>query len=594
MKKRVVSILLCAVMTLSILSGCGSSKEEASAPVSSADDAMEEVSSEGNEESSIWLIGDEDSAELSLGIAVGVTDKEPDDMWFFKHYEKMTGVHMDVTTVLEQDWKDKIQVMMASGEYPGIIWCSNNTKWSSEEMAEYSNDGTFLDLTDYLEYMPNYKREMDKIEGSWKAVTAPDGGMYSLASINPALYDTENKTWINHEWLANVGLEVPETLDDFYNVLKAFKEQDADGDGNTDNEIPYSSFFGTDDDSIRTFMLNAFGFDTEGNPKFNVGIQSWDGEVVYMPMTERYKEYLEYMKKLMDEGLLDQDLFSQDLTQYHAKTSEGICGVIGDRPSSADSDAYESYTRFILKYDENSEKVVFQYNPVQYGSVVITDNCEDPVLAAKWIDLFYAPENAYNLQAGPIVVQYPDGTQEIWTEGVEENPGIGCVIEVDEEGNFVAVSFPGVDETLGAWAWLCLEHPAQTMFNTTIGEYYYYGELFGGWPSNVEEEYEFERARYENADNDPSSRWLGYERASDIAAAYEYRSFGYPQVYLSAEQQEWVNEHKTILEDYVLQMEAKFITGAADLDTEYDAFIEELKNKGAEEYLDIYVDLYNG
>ena len=583
MKKKLISILLCMVTTLSVLSGCGGDSEEGGGSKKG-----------GNEkDSSIWLIGDEDSAELSMGLAVGVTDKDPEDMWFFKYYEEMTGVHMDVTAVLEQDWKDKIQVTMASGEYPGIIWCNAATKWTSEEMTKYSNDGTFLDLTDYIQYMPNYKREMDKVEGSWKAVTAPDGGMYSFASVNPANYDSLYTTWINHEWLDNLGLEVPETLDDFYNVLKAFKELDADGDGDADNEIPFSSYFGTDSNCIRTSMLNAFGFDTAGETSFNIGIQSWNDEVVYMPLTERYKEYLEYMKKLMAEGLLDQDLFSQDLTQYHAKTSESICGVIGDRPSVADTDSFEKYTRFLLKYNENSEKVVYQASPVQYGSIVLTDNCEDPVLAAKWIDLFYAPENAYNLQAGPIIVEYPDGTQEIRTEGITENPGLGCVIKVDEDGKFLVAEFPGVDEELGAWAWLCLEHPAQTMFNTTIGEYYYYGELFDGWPSNVEEELAFEKGRYENEETDFSNRWLGYERAQDIEAAYEYRSHGYPQVYLTEEQQEWVDEHKTILEDYVLQMEAQFITGAADLDTEYDAFIEELKNKGAEEYLDIYVELYN-
>lgn len=594
MKKRLVSILLCVAMVITMFSGCGSSGETAE---SSSEEAAESSSGEENvteetsgEKSSIWLVGDDESAELSLGIQVGVTDKEPDDMWFFKHYEKMTGVHMDVTAVLSQDWADKKQVMMASGEYPGIIWGGN---WTTEEISEYSSDGTFLDLTDYIEYMPNYKREMDNIEGSWKIVTSPGGGMYSFAYINPAQYNTANTTWINHEWLANLGLEMPETLDDFYNVLTAFKDEDADGDGDAANEIPYASYYGTDANSLRTFMLNAFGFDTEGSTKFNVGIQSWDGEVVYMPMTERYKEYLEYMKKLMDEGLLDQDLFSQDKTQYHAKTSEGICGVLGDDPSEANSDEYESYTRFILKYDEASEKIAYQESPVQYGSVVITDNCEDPVLAAKWIDLFYAPENAFNVQSGPIILEYPDGSTEIVTEGVTEDPGIGCHVLVDEEGNYISVSFPGVDEELGAWDWLCLEHPANTMFNSTIGEYYYYGVLFEGFPSNVEEELAYERGRYENPDEDESGRMIGYERSNDIAAAYKYRSHGYPQVYLSTEQQEWVDEHKTILEDYVLQMEAKFITGAADLDTEYDAFIEELKNKGAEEYLDIYVELYN-
>lgn len=612
MKKKRIGILLCAAMTISMLSGCGDSAPEQtggdSARAESGESSAEEESASGSSQestaqaegkSSLWLLGDQDSATLSMVIPVGVTDKEPTDMWFFKYYEEMTGVHMDVTGILAADWGDKKTIMMASGEYPGIIWSGG---WSTKEMTEYSQNGTFLDLTDYIQYMPNYKREMDKMEGSWRYVTSPDGGMYSLAAVNPANYDSLMRMWINRKWLDNVEMDAPETVDELYQVLKAFKEKDADGDGDTANEIPLCGYFGTNGTNVRTTMLNAFGFDTKGELDFNVGLESWNGnQVVYMPLTERYKEYLAYMKKLMEEGLMDQDMFSQDQAQFQAKAAEGRGGVLGAGSfldTTAEGD-YEAYERLIPKYDESSEKVVAHADSVRYGSVVITDKCEDPVLAAKWIDMFYTPENAFNFQSGPIIIEHADGTVESRTEGISENPNVGCHVQVDENGKYLAVSFPGVDipelnpDKLGAWDWLCLEHPANAMFNSTIGEYYFYGQLFEGFPGNVEEEIAYEFSRYENEEADFSNRSIGYTRGSDVRESAPYWRSGYPTVYPSVEQQEWLDEHKKILEDYVLQMEAKFITGAADLDKEYDAYIQELKNKGAEEYQKIYVELYN-
>lgn len=600
MKKKRMNLIAGTVLLASLLAGCGG------APAKTADDGAvsaggtnpaAEQGKEGMDgiKSSLWLIGDQDKAELSLGLRVGVTDREPDDMWFFKYYEEMTGVHMNVTAVVSQDWNDKKTIMLASGDYPGIIWGGD---WTTREMTEFSQNGTFLDLTDYIRYMPNYKREMDGFEGTWKYVTSPDGGMYSLASINPANYVISTAgTWIKRDWLKNVGAQEPETLEEFYQVLRAFKEKDADGDGNPDNEIPLSAFCGTKGNNIRTFMLNSFGFDTNGNIDFNMALESWNSNTpVYMPLTVRYREYLAYMKKLMNEGLIDQDMYSQDEVQCKAKTTEGRSGVVTGAPQYTTED-YELYDCIALKYDKDAKKVVYQTDSVAYGAVVITDNCEDPELAAKWIDLFYAPENAYNLQAGPIILEYPDGTLESRTEGITEDPGVGCHIVVDEDGKFDAVTFPYVDDAqknpdnLGPWDWLCLEHPANGMFNSTLSEYYYYGCLYDGFPGNLEEEMAFERKR--SQEGDKTSRGEGYSRYYMIEKTWDGWTHGYPAVYPSSEQQAWLDEHKKILEDYVFQMEAKFITGAADLDTEYDAYIEELKKKGADEYQKIYVDLYN-
>jgi len=112
-------------------------------------------------------------------------------------------------------------------------------------------------------------------------------------------------------------------------------------------------------------------------------------------------------------------------------------------------------------------------------------------------------------------------------------------------------------------------------------------------PTTAEDQYQTQLARYERADpTDNSNRGEGWWRWQNIKHNYDLIQFGYPTVYLNDEQQTFMDENSTIINDYVMQMEAKFITGAASIDGEFDGFIEELKKLGAEEYEKIYQDVY--
>src|SRR5699024_4473307 len=105
--------------------------------------------------------------------------------------------------------------------------------------------------------------------------------------------------WYNGEWLDNLGVEeLPKTTDELYDLLVRFRDEDPNGNGKAD-EIPISEEGIV---SLRTFTLGSFGI------KY-WGIEQFDGEVRYSPATENYKAFLEYMKKLYDEKLLDPEIF---------------------------------------------------------------------------------------------------------------------------------------------------------------------------------------------------------------------------------------------------------------------------------------------
>ena len=108
--------------------------------------------------------------------------------------------------------------------------------------AELGAQGYILPLNEYLDNSSvGYAAAFEKLPGLRDYITTPDGNIYSLPNVDGSLHVQYNmKLWINTTWLENLGLEMPTTTEEFYDVLKAFKEQDANGNGDPDDEIPLS------------------------------------------------------------------------------------------------------------------------------------------------------------------------------------------------------------------------------------------------------------------------------------------------------------------------------------------------------------------
>jgi len=527
---------------------------------------------------------------MSMTLMVNASDKAPNDMWFFQYYKELTGVNWEITGILASDWGEKKPIIMATGEYTDVYWRGG---WGNNEIYLNGSNGIFIDLKPYMDYAPDFVAEMDKIEGSWNYITTPDSKIYSLTPITPLNFLSSVFFYVNGAWLDNLSLNKPETIDDFYNVLTAFKEEDADGDGDTTDEIPYGAYWSG---AMRRMMLNSFGFDTSTSG--DIALATWnDNEVVYMPLTARYKEYLVYMNKLMEEGLIDSELFTQDETQFKAKSTQGVYGGFGGQASYyLDPEHQDDYVAICLSYDKASQKIAYQSPPVSNGIWTVTDKCEHPDVAMAWINLFYQPVHANNILGGPTIYKYEGSDELIFaTPGITEDPRVGAIVTVSSDGKFISSAIPGYDDTVkekyGLWDWLCLDHPGNGAFQSTIGEIYYLTKLFQYSADNWQDAAQQQLERYQTAE-DPTNAGEGWSRYQDITTCYEHLRHGYPIVYFTKEQQDWLDEYATLITDYVSQMEAKFITGAADIGTEYDAFITELKNLGAEDYEKIYQEAY--
>ncbi len=155
-----------------------------------------------------------------------------------------------------------------------------------------------------------------------RSITTVDGHIYSLprVSVGSTSIWYKGPIWYNGKWLEALDVkELPETTDEFYELLVRFRDEDPNGNGEAD-EIP---MIDVNMDSTRHWMLGAFGMK-------EWGIEEQNGKVRYTPITEEYKSYLTYMNKLYSQKLLDSETFSQADEQKKAKGQNNRVGAFPD------------------------------------------------------------------------------------------------------------------------------------------------------------------------------------------------------------------------------------------------------------------------
>ncbi|MBR0100088.1 MAG: extracellular solute-binding protein, partial [Treponema sp.] len=146
------------------------------------------------------------------------------------------GINVQWKTILNSDWGDRRAVMLAGGDLPDAFMGSI----CFSESDVMTNTGTFIPLEGYIdEYMPNFKKVIKEDPKMLALATSSDGHIYGLPSKKPCRPTVANQLFINKTWLDRLGLKMPETYREFQSVLKAFKEKDANGNGNPNDEIPY-------------------------------------------------------------------------------------------------------------------------------------------------------------------------------------------------------------------------------------------------------------------------------------------------------------------------------------------------------------------
>lgn len=329
MKKRIVAMMLCLVMCVTVLAGCGS-KEQADAPAEAADseETAEEESAPAGETPAVDAYA---GTELHIVTVRDTRDTSTDETYgdktALKMAEEATGIKIKWTVLDSTTATDKLPALLASEDQPdlylGVL----------DQATIASNQELFYNLAEegLLEtYAPNVL-EVYESYNYLERLTWPDGSIYSLAITE---LTNAQSSWgfsnliIRQDWLDQLGLEVPTTADELYDVLVAFKENDMNGNGDTTDEIPLS-FASNYWQGELWLHSNAFGLhgQTWQNFMHYKMLDQETGEVIPSCATDDFRKFLEFYNKLYSEGLVDIEGFSQTGEQYDAKLANNQVGV---------------------------------------------------------------------------------------------------------------------------------------------------------------------------------------------------------------------------------------------------------------------------
>lgn len=544
-----------------------------------------------NKTDAVWPVSNGEKIKVTIGVVPQMSGEyDVSVMWMPALWDEMTNLDIEWQVIENSSASEKIPLMLAGGTMPDAIlgWYSFN----QARIVQYGVDeGMLYPIDELLEYMPWFSKLLEEDPAKKAAVTAPDGHIYGL----PNLSDGSTNTWqcryfINSSWLENLGLAMPETLDDFYNVLKAFKEQDANGNGDATDELPLT-FAWEDGYQIRGFIQNALGFCTTGGASEKALLYKEDGtaEATFIAATEEYKEYLAFMNKLWTEGLIDPEVFTQDMNQVNAKVTEGRAGVVSSAGIKATDPTREwDYTNLgVLTSDRNSVKRYAAANIVaNAGMFVINADCDETTAAAlaKFADSFFNPYCYAMYKYGPTYSE---------TETLASEYGELFSNEIgqywDEENQVGVYVF---DDKVYAsnWEWRCKQ----------MGFWAY-----PGYSCNGNDEW---NAMYaEKFPTTMTGKNIAAKNAGTAAAADKmfidadvqwipYFTPTLPGFYYSTEDLAVVNELSVLLSDYVEANEAKFVTGEKNLEADFEAFQNDLKTYGVDQYIELlqkYWEAYN-
>lgn len=534
-KRKLMTATAAFVMSASVLAGCqsaSSDKKENNVSTESVDN----VNKEG------FPIVKE---PVDLTFFTGKYEPNLDDYeetLVFKTYQEKSGMNVTFNEVPFGTLTEKRNLALASGEYPDAFYSS---RIPSADLYKYGKQGIFIPLNDLIEeYAPNIKAAMEAHPDIKKGLTMPDGNIYSL----PSYYSPEflpmligKPVWVKEDWLEKLGMEEPKTIDAFYQYLKAVKETDLNGNGKKD-EIPLSA---TSITQIMDSFKGSWGVGTRGVGHKFIDVDPETNELRFFRTDDRFKEVLEFIHKLSEEGLIDEEIYTMDDNKLNAKGSQGILGTaIVPNPETVFTNQKDYIGLGGLKGPHGDTLYSHVKSPlVHVGAFAITNKNEHPQATIRWMDYFFSEEGA--------TLQFMGVEGETYEKNGDEKPQFTEEITNNPDG----LTF---DQAL-------------TPYVTWMG---------GSYPGYVQEKY------FGGSEALPSSVAVG-DKVQPDAPKEIWNGFNYTDDELKFKQSNGAD-----LETFINETEAAFIAGDKDF-SEWDQYIEQVKQMGQEQYLEVEKSAYD-
>lgn len=511
--KKIMLLVLACIMLVSF-AGCGDSTSQTNVK-------------EGEIPDSITAF----AVISSNAVKAGAKDKN--DITAFQMIEEATGCHVEWTNPSPAAANEQFNLLIASGKYPDVIMYYWPTIPGG--MQQYVDDGVIVPLSDYMDFMPNLKKFGEDNPEIRKQYTLDDGSVLFAPALRK---DDKLRVFlgpaIRQDWLDKLGLKMPTNTDELYEVLKAFKTQDPNGNGKAD-EIPFT---GMKADDLTFGIANlVYAFDTH----FDFYIK--DGKVTHGMLENNMKEALTYLNKLYSEGLLDVDYLVNDDDKYQSKIMNDKSGFYFCIQPSKYYNAMNDGTKQIKAVPYINGKC---YNTIYKSNLgegaAITTACKNPAGVAKWLDFFYSEEGTLIANYGKKGLTYDvvNGKNVFNEEYVFNNPdGLDCKDVLAKNTITMTTDFPSIQ------LWEA------------------YSQTLKPWGKDAVEV---------------------WSESADISGAL-------PPLMFTQEELDTISSVTNELKTYISEAINYFIIGKRDI-SEFDTVKENLISMGMDELIDIYNDAY--
>jgi ABC-type glycerol-3-phosphate transport system substrate-binding protein len=252
----------------------------------------------------------------------------PDNHPVIDYLDKKFNIDLKIQWIPADSYEEKLNVLAASGNFPDAFWLQK------EDFLKWRDKGIFLDVKPSLSKYPNLLKNLGGDEAF--QLMSPKGKYYALPYYS---IETRNSLGIRQDWLDKLHLKMPVTIDDFYNVAKAFTKQDPDGDGKADT-MGFSASLSADKTDFAHIdpLKAAFGLVDQWGIK--------DGKLInWHTQNKELKDFASFMQKAYSEGVLDKDFAVNKAKDPQDKYTANKVGVMDVNPGNF----YKSYEPTLKK-----------------------------------------------------------------------------------------------------------------------------------------------------------------------------------------------------------------------------------------------------
>ena len=475
------------------------------------------------------------------------------DTVYWQQLQERTGVQIEFQHVTDSgsNSTEAFNILVASGDYPDII----QYKWISYPggPAAAIADKVIIPLNDVFEkYCPNITAFLEEHPDIAKMISTDDGTYYCFPFLRGTSYENNpllfSEGWVwRKDLLDKAGLDVPETPEELYEALVAFKEMGI--------EMPLS---------LRKEHVSRVlgpGFDSYAETAGN-SFYVEDGVVKNGFIEPQRKEYLKFTNKLYEEGLLDNDYLSVDKNKLGVNVLNGLCGaayapggsgigtwlpamrqsdptveLVSSRPLSPEKGRLSKFAKMNNIYDASG------------SSSAITTACDNIEAVARFLDYAYSEE-------GMMFDNF----------GVEGD----TYTMIDGYPTYTDKVVPTSEDGLTSEGYTISQ--ALSMYTRTYAT--------GGYiqdPRYIEQYYSLPEL----------------QEAIKLWSQTDFGKYMYPPATTTTEEASELAQIMNNIETFTDEMETKFITGAEDIDASWDSYIEQLHNFGIDRAIEIKQAAYD-